>query len=194
MVLDRIAFDNMKVLDQINYINNKLKEGYSLTKTCETIGINRKTISKRFAKENYIFDKAANIYMESNYKSMTKVKSNDNTSHKSNTIVVNKDKKNLQSIQDFNKIKNDLLELINNKHEILQMLKDYKSNTKIIEVPLLDINTLPGEMQKYITTKTIKVYEPIYSLFDELCKNYNSIKKQDLISLALYEFISKYKK
>jgi uncharacterized protein YerC len=191
--LNRVDFDNMQVLDQIEHINNKIAEGNTITKICEAIGIGRTTIRDRFIKENYIFDKIKNAYNKSDDKSMIKV-INEKVPHKSNTIVTIKDNKDLQSMDDFNNIKTDLLELIQNKDDLMKMLKDYKNHTNVIDVPQMDINTLPGEMQKDIMTKSLKVYEPIYKLFDDLCSQYNSVKKQDLVSLALYEFYNKYKK
>lgn len=194
MRLDRIAFDNMQIPEQIEYINTQLADGKTLREITSNINIARSTLRDRFFKEGYNYNKAANTYLKLDDKSIIKVSSDDSASHKNNTFVSNKDNEKLQSIEDFNKIKNDLIELINNKNDILQMLNEYKSNTKIIDIPQLDINSLPGEMQKDITTKSVKVYEPIYKLFDAICKDYNSIKKQDLISLALLEFYNKYKK
>ena len=91
--MDRIKFDNLNVLEQIDYINNKITEGNTITKICEAIGIGRTTIRDRFIKEGYIFNKIDNIYI--NDKSSAKVNdeikalvsSKDNTSHKSNTIA-----------------------------------------------------------------------------------------------------------
>ncbi|MCR3761741.1 hypothetical protein KYB31_22470 [Clostridium felsineum] len=103
---------------------------------------------------------------------------------------------NSKTIVEFNSIKNDLLELIKNKDDILKIIDDYKKNinNRIIDVPELNINDIPPEMQKNINTRSLKIYDPIYKLFSKLCNKYSSIKKQDLISLALLEFYNKYKK
>lgn len=74
------------------------------------------------------------------------------------------------------------------------MLKNYKNNIPIDDIPELNINFLPKDLQKNITNKSIKIYNPIYKLFDEICCQYGSFKKQDIISLALLEFYNKYKK
>ena len=50
-----------------------------------------------------------------------------------------------------------------------------------------------AEVKKDIINKSIKIYEPVYKLFDEVCKSYPSYKKQDLISIALLEFCNKHK-
>lgn len=193
--MDRNKFDGMQVLEQIDYINSRLSEGETLRDITNDISIARSTLRDRFIKENYIFNKSNNTYSKSNDKSIIKV-SNDNMTHSSSSRPkrINNNKKELQSIEEFNNIKSDLTELINNKAELLEMLKDYKNHTNVIDIPMLDINSLPGEMQKDITTKSFKVYKPVYSLFDKLCKDYVSIKKQDIVSLALLEFYNRYKK
>lgn len=203
--MDRTDFDKLEVQDQVIYINKQLGEGSTLRDIASNLNIARSTLRDRFKKIGYIYNKKLNTYSNSNinneyYKNNTKVIDKEpvkkqNTleieSYKSNTIVSNEES---QSIKEFNNLKKEVLELINNKDIILEMIKDYKSNTKIIDIPQLDINNLPVEMEKDITTKSIKVYKPIYNLFNKLCEEYSSIKKQDLISLALYEFYIRYKK
>lgn len=61
----REEFDNMDVFEQIKYINEKLLE-QSLTKICNSIGISRTTITKRFRSVDYVFDKYTNQYQIAN--------------------------------------------------------------------------------------------------------------------------------
>lgn len=194
-MMNRVQFDNMQVLEQIDYINNKLAEGKTITKICESIPIGRTTVRDRFKRIGYLFIQIENKYIKSSYKNITKV---NDISYKNNTIVNDaaelKNINNSKDIQDFNNIKKDILELVNIKDDLFQMLNDYKNHINVIEINKLDINDLPINLQENITTKSIKVYEPIYNEFDELCKEYSSIKKQDIVSLALYEFIKRYKK
>lgn len=96
--------------------------------------------------------------------------------------------------EELQKFDNDMKELVNRKDDILVMLKNYKGNAGVIERLTLDINSLSDEMQTNIITKSIKVYEPVYKAFDEVCKSYLNYKKQDLVSVALYEFCNKYRK
>lgn len=51
-----------------------------------------------------------------------------------------------------------------------------------------------AEVKKDIINMSIKIYEPVYKLFDEICKSYPSYKKQDLISIALLEFCNRHMK
>ena len=178
-----------------------LKERYSFNKTNNRYEYDKNIIKvlKKQAKGQMVFfeDTPQNITSiagDSNKKPLQPNKSVDIISEKLQPKSVAKINTEVQGLDDFNNIKNNLLDLVQNKDDLMEMLKNYKSNINIIDVPQLDINTLPQDLQKNITTKSVKLYSPIYNSFDRLCKAYSSIKKQDLISLALFEFTNKYKK
>ncbi|RXI50219.1 DNA-binding protein [Clostridium tetani] len=167
--MNKKEFNRLNILEQVEYINNSLIDGSTVTKVCKDIGIARSTVGGRFKKEGYYFNNALNKYELEN-----------------NTLI-------LQSEKDT--INEDLLELINMKADLLEVIKLYKKNNEIaIDMEELNINNIPEELKDNIKNRSIKVYDAIYKLFDELCNSYSSIKKQDLLSLALYEFIEKYKK
>ncbi|AAO37402.1 hypothetical protein [Clostridium tetani] len=94
----------------------------------------------------------------------------------------------------FNSIKADLLELVDIKPELIKLLEDYKSSGNILDIEELNINNLPEEFKNKIEVRSIKIYNKVYNEFNKLCNQYKGIKKQDLLSLALYEFCKKYRK
>ena len=51
-----------------------------------------------------------------------------------------------------------------------------------------------AEVEIDTINKSIKIYEPVYKLFEEVCKSYPIYKKQDLISIAILEFCNRHKK
>lgn len=61
-------FNNLKIMDQINYLNKHLKAGQSLTNICNSIGIARSTVGGRMTKQGYILDKNLNQYIIDNKK------------------------------------------------------------------------------------------------------------------------------
>ncbi|MFG0882370.1 hypothetical protein ACGAJ9_06915 [Clostridioides difficile] len=61
--MDRYTFDNLPIKEQIQYINNKLLEGNTLTNTCKDIGIGRTTIRNRFKQHGYEFNQAKKLYI-----------------------------------------------------------------------------------------------------------------------------------
>lgn len=189
--MKRNEFDNLDIKDQLDYINKNMAAGLSLTKTCNEIKIDRTTVRKRFTKIGYVLDTNSNQYIKGTTpnNSITKV-SQEKKLPAANVQAPG----NLKLLNEFGKMKTDLLELINNKDEIMEMLEYYKNNTNVIEVPELNINDIPAELQDKVSARSLKIYDAVYKLFDELCSSYTSIKKQDMTSLALLEFYKKYKK
>lgn len=59
-------FNNLEIMDQINYLNKHLKSGQSLTNICNSIGIARSTVGGRMTKQGYILDKNLNQYIIDN--------------------------------------------------------------------------------------------------------------------------------
>ncbi|RXI70524.1 DNA-binding protein [Clostridium tetani] len=167
--MNKKEFNRLNILEQVEYINNSLIDGSTVTKVCKDIGIARSTVGGRFKKEGYCFNNSLNRY------------------ELENNILV------LPSQKD-NTINEDLLELIDMKPDLIELIKFYKKNEVAIDMEELNINNIPEELKDNIKNRSIKVYDAIYTAFDELCSSYSSIKKQDLLSLALFEFIQKYKK
>jgi len=177
--MNRIEFDNLEIIDQINYINQSIG---TLTDICQTIPIGRATISERFKRQGYIYNKDIGQYYLSNtsvieiHSNRVKVPTKPRESH-------------------ITPYQNELIELAENKDALMEMLREYKRDKEvIIEIPQLDLNKLPLEYKSNIVNKSIKIYEKVYELFNDVCDSYSSHKKQDMISLALWEFIERYKK
>lgn len=59
-------FNNLEIMDQINYLNKYLNEGLTLTNICKSIGIARSTVGGRMTKQGYILDKNLNQYIIDN--------------------------------------------------------------------------------------------------------------------------------
>lgn len=197
--MEKQQFNKLTHLEQLEYVNEKLKNGESLRNISAELNISKTTIRDRFKKIGYLFDAELHQYCKSDtsvnkehnsitHESIIKVSQENKIDIKENKSLKNSNTLELQ------KYKNDLIDLIENKNDILEMLREYKRNTKVIELPQLDITDLPSELKGAIVNKSIKVYDDIYKLFDELCTQYKGIKKQDLLSLALLEFYDKYKK
>lgn len=62
-------FNNLEIIDQINYLNEHLKDGHTLTNICKSIGIARSTVRGRITKQGYTFDKDLNQYIIDNKES-----------------------------------------------------------------------------------------------------------------------------
>ena len=189
--MERINFDRLAIIEQINYINEKLKSDI-LTDVCKSIVIARSTVSGRAKSIGYRYNPDISQYSKDNtiviksYDNITKV------SHKPSKPIVKPIEDSIT--KEMQKYRDDLMELVNYKDDILELVMYHRNNTDVIDVPVLDINSLPSELQTDIINKSIKVYKSVYKLFDEVCMSYPSYKKQDVISLMIYEFYNKYKK
>jgi len=178
--MNKLEFDKLSITEQINYVNEELKT-YTRTDIYKSIGIPRTTMSDRTKREGYSFNAETRQY----YKDNTLVIQ----LHSSNVKVAIKPRR-----EPTNVYQSELIELAENKDALMEMLKNYQRDKEIIiEVPQLNIETLPKDYKDNIVNKSIKIYDKIYELFNEVCDSYSSNKKQDLISLALWEFIERYK-
>lgn len=189
--MNRLEFDALTIIKQLEFINNKAKTE-TLTNICKKIGVGRSTMTARARKVGYSFNKDISQYAQSNTEVIQL--------HQSNVLVpLQSQEKAITSIESDDakvllKYENDMMELIDNKVELLEMLKYYKNNTNIVDVPQLDMEELPKDYKDNIINKSIKIYESVYEMFNNLCESYESHKKQDMISLALYQFCKIYKK
>jgi hypothetical protein len=75
--------------------------------------------------------------------------------------------------------------------ELLEWYKQTKPNENIIEIPQinLDKNKLRGE----IKTRSFKIYQQVLEDFKKYCERHGEFKQQDLLSMALIEYMDKYK-
>ena len=171
--MDKQEFNKLEVIEQINYINSEIIKGESLRNIADNLGMSKTTFRDRALKIGYVYN------------------SNTSQYNRDNTIVIEPYKNITKELQKYD---DDMKELVNYKDAIIVMLKNYKGNVKVIENQKFNINGLPEDMKQNIVNKSIKIYYPVYKTFNQLCNNYSSYKKQDLISMALYEFCNKYKK
>lgn len=103
---------------------------------------------------------------------------------------------NLREIQSIPKntfqLPKEFKEILSLTGELKEMLSWYKTqtNTNIIDIPELNINNpqLTGE----VVTRSFKMYKPISEEFTKFSENRKETQK-DLISIAILEFINKYK-
>lgn len=91
-------------------------------------------------------------------------------------------------------IPNEFKELLSLKNELKEMLQWWKkqNNVNIIDIPEINLNNnekLTGE----VTTKSYKIYKKAADEFSEFATTRKESIK-DLISLALLEFVKRYKK
>lgn len=190
--MNKTEFNNLEVMEQIEYINNQLMEGNTLTNICKSIGIGRSTIRDRFKKVSYEYNKAINQYesIVEIIEAETIAPAGANKPIKEDIKPVIQQSSNLVVGTD-NEI---LTSLINNYDDMNNKLNEmydwYKlqSSNKVVQTEKFKVDDFEGD----IVVRSYKLYEPIQKDFLEFCKRNNKYKVQDILSQALKEFLDKY--
>lgn len=138
---------------------NKNLERKTLTEICKEIKISRSTIRERFLKQGYIFDKSKNKYI---YSSEV-----NNTAQKENKCKI--DTKALQ----------EKIQALESKIEAIEN----KLNNK--EFNVIEIKKFEGET----VSRCYRLYEDVQKEFSKFCKANSNYKVQDILSMALYEYM-----
>ncbi|MGG5404966.1 hypothetical protein ACQZSR_18890 [Clostridioides difficile] len=182
--MDRYTFDNLPIKEQIQYINNKLLEGDTLTNTCKDIGIGRTTIRNRFKQHGYEFNQAKKLYI-----SIVEVVELESSSkvvmQKSSNKVVEADTNNINNLKDILYNFNEMNTKLN---EVYSWYESQSSN-KVVGADKLNIDDFTGD----IVVRSYKVYEDIQKEFVAFCEANKKYRVQDIISQALKDFMDKYK-
>ncbi len=176
--MNRKEFDNLEVINQIKYINERLNNNDTLTNICKEIGIGRTTVRDRFKGLSYEYNKETK-----KYESFIEVIETTNELKSSKKVV--------GAIEDNNAVLEHILINYSNMNNKLNEMYDWyklQSSEKVVEGKKLIIDDFEGK----VVTRSYKLYEPIQKEFAEFCKR-NKFKVQDLLSQALTEFLNKYK-
>lgn len=209
-VLDRITFDKLNIEEQIKYINDELRKGSSLTNICKNIGIGRTTVRDRASKIEYKFsteinqyvtehenkniEKANKIDVSSNsYKHVenitdlkrSKESKNNISEHVITQQLVNSSKDVINMLEWFKNFKNREDEV----NEILAWAKEQKERGEIIDIPEITID--PEWINGDVKTRSFTIYLKVLNEFIKFAKK-QPFSQQDLMSMALVEYIKKY--
>ncbi|MDU4832652.1 MAG: hypothetical protein E6X52_08995 [Actinomyces sp.] len=185
--MNKDMFNELDILEQIDFINKKLKEGYSLSKLDnENIISSRKTISNRFKKVGYELNKESNQYentIEIVEPEEKEIVAKDIEKQESSNLVVQGEQVNNKALEQL------ILNYADMNDKLNEVYKWYQesSNNVVIE-DKLEIDDFEGN----VVVRSYKLYEPIQKEFAEFCSS-SKFRVQDILSQALKEFLEKYK-
>jgi len=192
ILLDKIQFNNLMIMDQLNYINTKLKND-TLRTICEEIKIGRTTVRDRLTKNGYIFDKDLKQYIKnSEYKRNTTICEVAVTSSKQE--VPRSEYKPTTNIFNTKEAKNKMLDLLEKHNDIEEMLKWYHDQKNIIEVDLNELKINGDKLVGDVKITTVRLYSEVWEHFREFIEENKQFKSMDLISMAMVEYMDRYKK
>lgn len=173
-------FKKLDTIDKINYINSKLEKGQTVIRIREDLGIGEKALQKIIKEAGYVYNQKSKRYIPT-IESTTKplevsvVETNTNTlltTEKANTL-------------DY---------LSNNINILMDMIEKYKTTTQSTTESTTNYITIDLIDDKHLKPKpkSIRINEFVYQEWQEFC-NKQHYSKMDLISMALKEYMEKYK-
>lgn len=181
--MNKDQFNNLDFMEKIEYLNNKLKEGQTVIRIREDIGIGEKALQREIKVNGYKYNNKERQYMPT-----TEVTTKPTTEILP-TIVVD------ENTFVVPKQQQQILGYLENNFEVLQeFLEKYKSTTKATTETTTNHIVINLVDDKHLNPKpkSIRINEFIYQDWQKFCdtKHYS---KQDLISMALKEYMEKYK-
>lgn len=171
-------------------------------------GINRKDFSEtikhtgiKYDRSTFLYNKQLNFFNTEVHKRDTKVAPIELIKNNNNETLVTPTKyKDSETIV----IKGEtvgtnvgIVEFENMKSELVEMLEWYKSQRKkenIIDIDIPIISIDKDKLNEIAATRGFKIYPKVIAEFKDFCKQNSQYNMQDLMAMALIEYIDKYNK
>ena len=207
--MNKEQFKNIEIFEQIEYVNNILKEGKTLTSFSEEIGISRKTISKNFSKAGYKYSQSKKQYILENteveareqkkyYSNITESNTKITPESSDNIPVINNITTNLEIT---NNQKDRLTYLMDNADRIKALLdganeyyKDItESNMETKEDIVKEIYNFKQGKRDY-RAKTLKLDVEVQKGFERIAEDLkeSGVTQQELLNYILNQYIKFY--
>ena len=171
---------NIKDLDieqQVEYINAELSKGRSMKEIeQQDFNVHERVISKRLSRKGY--KRVNNQFIKRSIEVIQEDKCIEITTPKDNILKYNKD------IND-----DKLIELIDMVDTLKEIIEHYNKNKNVIDI---EINELKPKAVTEVKQKLFKVDAEVLKKWEKFVSEHKEFKVQQLISLALEEFIQKY--
>lgn len=186
--MNKDQFNALEILEQVEYINKGL-ESESVTKVCASIGIDRATVRKRFARNGY--ELVDNKYIPTESTPITTTKKT--TVATKNTRTAKVTKKATEQTQE-----NKQMKALESKIESLE--KQIESINNILDTITTETtnngtkNTI--KIKKYKGVEGVRSYRVNAKVLEQwkvFCKAHSEHKVGDLLANAMVEFMNKYK-
>lgn len=207
--MNKDQFKNLEIADQVEYVNNILKKGQTLTSFSEEIEISRKTISKNFSKLGYKYSQSKKQYIFENtgvqagevkkyYSNITESNIKEAPDKFSNIPVINNITNDLEM---SNTQKNSLIYLIDNADRIKDLLEGSNGyynnitdgNIEKKEDIVKDIYNFKQAKRDY-RAKTLKLDVDVQKGFERIAEDLKNsgVTQQELLNYILNQYIKFY--
>ena len=191
--MDKIKFEALAPQGKINFMNDKLKEGLTLTMISGEIKISRKTIAKKLIEVGYSFSKQEKSFIKSSdYKDNTNILSVVKPIE--NKGVSKHEYKPNTNIFDSKESTTKMLDIIEKHDNIQEMLEWYNKQKNIIDVDIRELKINSDKLHGDVKTTTVRLYTDVWEQFRVFMNEYSEFKSMDLVSMSLVEYMERYKK
>lgn len=174
--MDKIEFKKLGIEDKVKYLNNKLSQGQTVTSIREDLGIKERTLQKEIKKGGYKFIPKSKRYVKTTEitTTATDVVIKPSTSVVDNNIGINKEY---------------ILENIEILKEMIEKYKNTRATTTATTSIVIDLLN-----DKHLNPKphSLRINEFVWNDWQKFCDKNKYYSKQDLLSMALKEYIEKY--
>ena len=184
-MMDKEMFLNLNTEKQIDYLNKQLKEGNTVIRIREDLGIGEKKLQKIIKLNGYKYDQKIKQYIKVNQviHDYTKVIHNENNN--TNDVVIHNVIHDVIQVDNI-KYFNDNFELFKTMIERFKEGMNNYNNTSNIVINLQDDthlkrNPRPVRINAFVEDK--------WKLF---CEENKKFTKKELLSMALKEYMEKY--
>ena len=190
--MNKKELDLLDIEKQVNYINDLLRDNKSITSICKDIDIGRTTVSSRLKRYNYIYDTNTNQYIKSGLQAL--IPKNNNSIIKK-VIPKHNSSKNEIAITKDDPLMKEVKELLSMKDDLKELIQYHNRNKNIVDViDPIELKVDKARFKGGLKGRLIKVYNNVNNDWIEFCKSNNQFKMQDLYSIALLDYIEKFKK
>lgn len=191
-------FINKSFNNQLEILNNLLSDGLTVKEVRANLGIGEKALQKIIKKNGYKYDQRQKKYIsntevvKSNTSNESVEKYMDNEGYQNNIPVTFRSEeyyKLLEMIKNYD----DMTKKLKQMDQVYEWYEKKILDENIIDIEIPKLQILDNVEQKEIVTRSFKLYADVNKDFKSFC-NKSNYKAQDIVSVALREFLDKYDK
>lgn len=190
--MTREEFNNLDIMEQIEFINSELSTHKTITKVCKVNDLRRQTIADNFKKYGYQFNdnekqytKDSNVatiatsVVKTNIKPIETIKKTTNTNTKDNK---------------YKTLETEIEGLKWQIKDILDQLEKINNTTMATSVATPATSAIDNIDNKETTPRHFRIYTDISKDLTDFMNKNKQYKTQDIISSAIKEYLDKYNK
>lgn len=196
--MDLNEFMELPIQDQIQYINDKLDQGLKMDQIRSLIGIGEKKLQRHIKDNNYKYDNKTKRYI-CNMNMLqepvhSEIKLQEDVGEVAKVIEHKYNMNVLPEVLDPNN-QQKLINILQMYDKLQDMYKWYEIQQlqdKIVDMDPPEIKVAINDNE--VLTRSFRIYKDTYDIWGKFCKENSNYKVLDLLSMALLEYVEKYKK